>query len=105
MLQAYEQADKKGWGVALRVPILYGEGRNEESAVNVLMDAVMGQKEGKMTKIDHWALRYPTNTEDVARVLQGNYVYLSCVRELVVATQVYHMVVYTQAANRVNFKA
>lgn len=73
MLETYEKAGKKGWGVALRVPILYGEGKNEESAVNVLMDSVMGQKEGK---VDHWALRYPTNTEDVGRVLQGEFLFL-----------------------------
>lgn len=75
MLEAYEKAGKEGWGVVLRVPILYGEGTNEESAVNVLMDAVMGQKEGKVTKVDDWALRYPTNTEDVGRVLQGMFVF------------------------------
>jgi hypothetical protein len=73
VLETYEKAGKKGWGVALRVPILYGEGKNEESAVNVLMDNVMGQKEGNVGKVDQWALRYPTNTEDVGRVLQGMF--------------------------------
>jgi len=57
--------------VVLRVPVLYGsveEGvGNAESAVNVLMDAVWkAQKE--TVKMDHWAIRYPTNTEDVGRV-------------------------------------
>jgi hypothetical protein len=46
--------------------------RNEESAVNVLMDFVSkAQANGMKIKMDHWALRYPTNTEDVARVCHG----------------------------------
>jgi len=40
----------------------------------VLMDAVLKvQKEGVTVKMDHWALRFPTNTEDVARVCRGEY--------------------------------
>lgn len=63
----------KGKGVILRVPVLYGEAEsNKESAVNVLMDTVLKVgNEGAEIKMDHWAIRYPTNTEDVARVLQG----------------------------------
>ncbi|KAL2176337.1 uncharacterized protein P884DRAFT_33550 [Thermothelomyces heterothallicus CBS 202.75] len=72
VLGAFRDAGKDGFGVVLRVPVLYGEvegGRNEESAVNCLMDVVLG-KGGKtgQVKMDHWAIRYPTNTEDVARV-------------------------------------
>ena len=57
--------------VVLRVPVLYGatepEDNNKESAVNVLMDSLYkSQKES--VKMDDWAIRYPTNTEDVARV-------------------------------------
>ncbi|KIW13335.1 dTDP-4-dehydrorhamnose reductase [Exophiala spinifera] len=52
--------------VVLRVPLLYGPGENSESAVNTLMDALY--KTGGTVKMDDWALRYPTNTEDVARV-------------------------------------
>lgn len=57
--------------VVLRVPVLYGptapKDNNKESAVNVLMDALYkSQKEP--VKMDAWAIRYPTNTEDVARV-------------------------------------
>ncbi|KAK4149454.1 hypothetical protein C8A00DRAFT_18858 [Chaetomidium leptoderma] len=77
-----KQQGKEGLGVVLRVPVLYGpveEGGNRESAVNCLMDVVVGSmparaagdgEEGKKKKVgmDHWALRYPTNTEDVARV-------------------------------------
>jgi S-adenosylmethionine synthetase len=72
VLEEYERASKKGWGVVLRVPVLYGEAESPaESAVNVLMDAVWKAQEGNAVKMDHWALRYPTNTEDVARVCQG----------------------------------
>ncbi|KAK7888467.1 hypothetical protein LTR67_008813 [Exophiala xenobiotica] len=53
--------------VVLRVPVLYGPAdNNNESAVNTLMDALYKDKE--TIKMDDWALRYPTNTEDVARV-------------------------------------
>ena len=57
--------------VVLRVPVLYGptepEDNNKESAVNILMDVVYkSQKEP--VKVDDWAIRYPTNVEDVARV-------------------------------------
>jgi len=63
---------KTGKGVVLRVPVLYGEAESsKESAVNVLMDTVLKVgTEGAEIKMDHWAIRYPTNTEDVARVLQ-----------------------------------
>ena len=57
--------------VVLRVPVLYGptepRENNKESAVNVLMDSLyISQKES--VKMDAWAIRYPTNVEDVARV-------------------------------------
>ncbi|EGS21020.1 dtdp-4-dehydrorhamnose reductase-like protein [Thermochaetoides thermophila DSM 1495] len=74
VLAEYEAAGKVGSAVVLRVPVLYGqvskEGGNAESAVNTLMDVVVNSaKEGaKKVKMDHWAVRYPTNTEDVARV-------------------------------------
>ena len=73
VLEEYEKAGEKGWGVVLRVPVLYGEAeRPAESAVNILMDAVWkAQEKDAVVKMDHWALRYPTNTEDVARVCQG----------------------------------
>ena len=72
MLAEYEHG-KEGLGVVLRVPVLYGEAETPgESAVNVLMDAVWkAQEKGARVKMDHWAIRYPTNTEDVARVCQG----------------------------------
>lgn len=57
--------------VVLRVPVLYGQtepaDNNKESAVNILMDSL--QKAQKETvKMDDYAIRYPTNTEDVGRV-------------------------------------
>lgn len=63
-----------GKAVVLRVPVLYGsveeEVGNKESAVNVLMDAVWKAQKEEVV-MDHWAIRYPTNTEDVARVCAG----------------------------------
>ncbi|KAH8664272.1 hypothetical protein BX600DRAFT_296568 [Xylariales sp. PMI_506] len=70
-LQEYEAAGKPGLGIVLRVPVLYGDAEMpSESAVNVLMDVVWKAQEGAKIKMDHWALRYPTNTEDVGRVCQ-----------------------------------
>ncbi|PMB68629.1 Methionine adenosyltransferase 2 subunit beta [Beauveria bassiana] len=60
---------KAGSAVVLRVPVLYGSAETPaESAVNVLLDGVWkSQTEDKKIKMDHWAPRYPTNTEDVGR--------------------------------------
>ncbi|KAI4163678.1 MAG: hypothetical protein LQ342_002712 [Letrouitia transgressa] len=65
-----EEYGSTGLGVVLRVPVLYGSAEKpKESAVNVLMDAVWkAQEQGARIHMDDWALRYPTNTEDVARV-------------------------------------
>lgn len=73
VLEEFKKAGKEGWGVVLRVPLLYGEAEKpEESAVNVLMNAVWKvQQKDTIIDMDHWALRYPTNTEDVGRVCQG----------------------------------
>ncbi|OAQ99861.1 hypothetical protein LLEC1_06942 [Akanthomyces lecanii] len=67
-LGAYD--GKAGSAVVLRVPVLYGSAETPaESAVNVLLDAVWkSQTEDKKIKMDHWAPRYPTNTEDAGRV-------------------------------------
>lgn len=80
MLEEYRKVDGNGGsgaGVVLRVPVLYGKAeKNAESAVNVLMDSVMkAQEEGAKIIMDHWALRYPTNTEDVARVCYGGFTF------------------------------
>ncbi|KAK0636359.1 hypothetical protein B0T17DRAFT_587552 [Bombardia bombarda] len=70
VLSEFKAAGKEGFGVVLRVPVLYGPAQsNSESAVNVLMDTVQkAQQNGAKINMDHWALRYPTNTEDVGRV-------------------------------------
>ncbi|KAI1801662.1 NAD(P)-binding protein [Daldinia bambusicola] len=66
--EEYLGAGRAGLGVVLRVPVLYGDAEvPSESAVNVLMDTVgKAQEPGAKIKMDHWALRYPTN--DVGRV-------------------------------------
>ncbi len=73
VLKVFEGANKTGLGIVLRVPVLYGDVEvPAESAVNVLMDAVWKAQESDVKiKMDHWALRYPTNTEDVGRVCRG----------------------------------
>lgn len=73
VLEEYAKAGKEGLGIVLRVPVLYGHAETpSESAVNVLMDSVWkAQTEGTKIKMDHWALRYPTNTEDIGRVCHG----------------------------------
>jgi len=65
-----EETRDSGLGVVLRVPVLYGPAKsNDESAVNVLVDAVWkAQDPNAGIKMDDWAQRYPTHTEDVARV-------------------------------------
>lgn len=73
ILEEYKVTNKEGLGVVLRVPVLYGHAETpDESAVNVLMDTVWkAQSEGAKIKMDHWSLRFPTNTEDVGRVCHG----------------------------------
>lgn len=73
VLEEYEAAGKQGLYLVLRAPVLYESAEMpSESAVNVLMDAVWkAQEEGAKIKMDHWAIRYPTNTEDVDRVCHG----------------------------------
>lgn len=75
VLEEYAKAGKEGLGLVLRVPVLYGHAETpSESAVNVLMDSVWkAQTEGTKIKMDHWALRYPTNTEDIGRICHGKF--------------------------------
>ncbi|PFH60741.1 hypothetical protein XA68_10449 [Ophiocordyceps unilateralis] len=70
VLDEFARAGKQGLGVVLRVPVLYGHAETpSESAVNSLLDSVWkAQTEGIEMTMDHWARRYPTNTEDVGRV-------------------------------------
>ncbi|KAL8726493.1 MAG: hypothetical protein Q9166_006688 [cf. Caloplaca sp. 2 TL-2023] len=66
-----EVCENTGLAVVLRVPVLYGQSEtNAESAVNVLVDAVWtAQEKNAKVEMDDWSLRYPTNTEDAARVI------------------------------------
>ncbi len=75
VLGEYERTGLDGLGVVLRVPVLYGQAEMPaESAVNVLMDVVWkAQDSDPADKMDHWAIRYPTNTEDVGRVCRGTF--------------------------------
>jgi len=64
-----EATSGTGFGVVLRVPVLYGKGSKEESAINVLEDAVRkASSDTASVSMDDWARRYPTNTEEVGRV-------------------------------------
>lgn len=65
-----EETKDSGLGVVLRIPVQYGSAKSHsESAVNTLVDAVWkSQDENAGVKMDDWSIRYPTNTEDVARV-------------------------------------
>ena len=68
-----EETRGTGLGVVLRVPVLYGEAeQSKESAINELMGKIWeAQEENVEISMDDWARRYPTNTEDVARVCQS----------------------------------
>ncbi|CRK13301.1 hypothetical protein BN1708_010749 [Verticillium longisporum] len=69
LLDEYKEAGKEALGVVLRVPVLYGHADTPaESATNVLLDTLWKSQEGVKVKMDHWSIRYPTNTEDVGRV-------------------------------------
>ncbi|ODA79792.1 hypothetical protein RJ55_05386 [Drechmeria coniospora] len=70
VLEAYEEAGKKGSAVVLRIPVVYGHAQTPaESAVNTLLETVWeAQKAGAKVSMDDWAIRYPTNTEDIGRV-------------------------------------
>ncbi|KAJ2486747.1 hypothetical protein IWW47_005479, partial [Coemansia sp. RSA 2052] len=64
--QAVQRANPEA--AILRVPVLYGPTEYAaESAVNVLVDAV--KNTAASAKMDAWQARFPTCTEDVARVL------------------------------------
>lgn len=56
----------------LRVPILYGPCETlDESAVTILAQNMLASRAGESPlKMEHWATRYPTLTDDVALVLR-----------------------------------
>ncbi|KAJ1834444.1 hypothetical protein LPJ63_001929 [Coemansia sp. RSA 2711] len=63
--QAVQAANKQA--AILRVPVLYGDAKDpKESAVNVLVDLVRNPSDAK---VDALQARFPTCTDDVARVL------------------------------------
>ena len=52
----------------LRIPLLFGPvSELRESGVTALLEAL---RDPAVTALDHWAIRYPTSTEDIARVLE-----------------------------------
>lgn len=60
-------------GIVVRVPLLYGEDccdLSESPALEMLKSFLPTTESNKRKKIDHWALRFPTSVEDVARVLK-----------------------------------
>ncbi|KAL7527552.1 hypothetical protein ACHAWF_002224 [Thalassiosira exigua] len=66
-----------GTGTIVRVPLLYGEDCEDlgespalEMMKNFLPKELSGAAKEKKKAIDDWALRFPTSTEDVARVLK-----------------------------------
>lgn len=64
-----------GRGIIVRVPLLYGEdcGDLSESPALEMMKMFLPSEQTAIMKrknIDHWALRFPTSVEDVARVLK-----------------------------------
>ena len=64
---AGEATRESGLAIVLRVPVLYGKAEEpRESAINSLLDTLWkSQEKNAKIKMDHWAQRYPTNTEDV----------------------------------------
>ncbi|PHH52366.1 Methionine adenosyltransferase 2 subunit beta [Ceratocystis fimbriata CBS 114723] len=71
LLEEYAKSSTDSRAVVLRVPVLYGHAETPaESAVNVLMDTLWKAQQGNKVKMDAWSVRYPTNTEDVARVIK-----------------------------------
>lgn len=73
VLDVTQQSGQRNKAVVLRVPILYGPcDEPSESAVNVLMSQLwaaqrLSSSDAKI-QVDDYALRFPTNTEDVGRV-------------------------------------
>jgi len=70
------QNDVKTKAVILRVPLLYGhceENDTSKSAIHPLIDAVYKasklSKGDSKIKVDDYALRFPTSTEDVGQIL------------------------------------
>ena len=65
--------ERGGRGIVVRIPLLYGEDCRDlcESPALETMEAFLPPASTTVARrtIDHWALRFPTSAEDVARVL------------------------------------
>lgn len=73
VLDVAQQSGARNKAVVLRVPVLYGScDEPSESAVNVLMSQLWAAQKlspsDPKIQVDDYALRFPTNTEDVGRV-------------------------------------
>jgi S-adenosylmethionine synthetase len=73
VLEAATSMRAKNQVVVLRVPVLYGScDEPKDSAVNVLMSQLWNAQQIEQgqpkIQVDDYALRYPTNTQDVGRV-------------------------------------
>lgn len=68
--RAVAQSGQDGKVTSLRVPVLYGPALTpSESAVNILTTAIVPPEDGRLIKMDAYAVRYPTNAQDVAKVI------------------------------------
>lgn len=68
--RAVAQNGTPGKVTSLRVPVLYGPALEPaESAVNILVTTIVPPADGRTKKMDAYAVRYPTNVEDVAKVI------------------------------------
>jgi nucleoside-diphosphate-sugar epimerase len=73
VLDVAGKASMKNSVAVLRVPVLYGScDEPKHSAVNVLMSQLWAAQDvqpgGAQIEVDDYALRFPTNTQDVGRV-------------------------------------
>jgi S-adenosylmethionine synthetase len=73
VLEVARKATAKNKVVVLRVPVLYGScDEPKESAVNVLMAQLWAaqklEDDDAKIQVDDYALRFPTNTQDVGRI-------------------------------------
>ncbi|KAG9193143.1 nicotinamide mononucleotide adenylyltransferase [Alternaria panax] len=73
VLEVAHRANTTNKVVVLRVPVLYGScDEPKDSAVNVLMSQLWSAQQIEQgqpkIQVDDYALRYPTNTQDVGRV-------------------------------------
>ena len=83
MLDIAGKSDMRNAVAVLRVPVLYGScDEPKDSAVNILMSQLWAaqdiQSGQDQIKVDDYALRFPTNTQDVGRVCRDiSKLYLS----------------------------